>query len=512
MKIHIVQKGDTLWKIAQKYGVDFEQLKKINGHVSDPDMIMPGMKIKVPTAGVPVKKETKWQAPPKKAKIEEHPYAEAKPFVSIDIDTEFGAVAPEGKTPANDAPANEASKAVVKEAPKAPANEAPKAAAKEAPKAPDNEASKAVVKEAPKAPDNEAPKAAVKEAPKAPDNEALKAAVKEAPKAPVSEAPKAAGKAPVSETPKATGKEELKVPVNETPNAPVNETPNVPVNGAPNAANAEGAKTPTVEPPFVHTIPPAAASSHVSFAKSLSNLPPIPPKPSNILPGIMKEETGESPDKLKGEQMEPESDEAPPLPNIPYVPVAPPPASAFGSDQGCVPVTPILPGPGFYVPPLPAMPPYSPLPNPPAGESPESGAAPYPGISESSSESAESPPLLGPGGHGAAIPPAPPAGAAFASPGYAPPGVYAPPAGYPPVAYMPVYSPVPHYGGYAPPGMYVPPAPYGYAPQQAAPLPWPGVVYPTSPPRYAPSPAPPADSPRLFAGPPDEESEHGEEQ
>ncbi|MED4268797.1 SafA/ExsA family spore coat assembly protein, partial [Geobacillus stearothermophilus] len=393
MKIHIVQKGDTLWKIAQKYGVDFEQLKKINGHVSDPDMIMPGMKIKVPTAGVPVKKETKWQAPPKKAKIEEHPYAEAKPFVSIDIDTEFGAVAPESKTPANDAPANEAPKAAGKEAPKAPANEAPKAA----------------VKEAPKAPDSEAPKAAVKEAPKAPDNEA----------------------------PKAAGKEELKVPVNETPNAPVNETPNVPVNGAPNAANAEGAKTPTVEPPFVHTIPPAAASSHVSFAKSLSNLPPIPPKPSNILPGIMKEETGESPDKLKGEQMESESDEAPPLPNIPYVPVAPPPAPAFGSDQGCVPVTPILPGPGFYVPPLPAMPPYSPLPNPPAGESPESGAAPYPGISESSSESAESPPLLGPGGHGAAIPPAPPAGAAFASPGYAPPGVYAPPAGYPPVAYMP---------------------------------------------------------------------------
>ncbi|MGG4080946.1 SafA/ExsA family spore coat assembly protein [Geobacillus stearothermophilus] len=468
MKIHIVQKGDTLWKIAQKYGVDFEQLKKINGHVSDPDMIMPGMKIKVPTAGVPVKKETKWQAPPKKAKIEEHPYAEAKPFVSIDIDTEFGAVAPEGKTPANDAPANEAPKAAVKEAPKAPVGEAPKAA----------------MKEAPKAPVGEAPKAAVKEAPKA----------------------------PVSEAPKATGKGELKVPVNETPNAPVNETPNVPVNEAPNAANAEGAKTPTVEPPFVHTIPPAAASSHVSFAKSLSNLPPIPPKPSNILPGIMKEETGESPDKLKGEQMEPESDEAPPLPNIPYVPVAPPPAPAFGSDQGCVPVTPILPGPGFYVPPLPAMPPYSPLPNPPAGESPESGAAPYPGISESSSESAESPPLLGPGGHGAAIPPAPPAGAAFASPGYAPPGVYAPPAGYPPVAYMPVYSPVPHYGGYAPPGVYVPPAPYGYAPQQAAPLPWPGVVYPTSPPGYAPSPAPPAASPRLFAGPPDEESEHGEEQ
>lgn len=55
MKIHIVQKGDTLWKIAQKYGVDFEELKKMNAHLSDPDYIMPGMKIKVPTPVTPVK-------------------------------------------------------------------------------------------------------------------------------------------------------------------------------------------------------------------------------------------------------------------------------------------------------------------------------------------------------------------------------------------------------------------------------------------------------------------------
>ncbi len=55
MKIHIVQKGDTLWKIAQKYGVDFEELKKMNAHLSDPNYIMPGMKIKVPTPVAPVK-------------------------------------------------------------------------------------------------------------------------------------------------------------------------------------------------------------------------------------------------------------------------------------------------------------------------------------------------------------------------------------------------------------------------------------------------------------------------
>ncbi|OIJ16577.1 hypothetical protein BKP37_04900 [Anaerobacillus alkalilacustris] len=57
MKIHIVQQGDTLWKLAKKYNVDFEQLKAVNNHLSNPDVIMPGMKIKIPTAGVPVKKQ-----------------------------------------------------------------------------------------------------------------------------------------------------------------------------------------------------------------------------------------------------------------------------------------------------------------------------------------------------------------------------------------------------------------------------------------------------------------------
>nr|WP_280518490.1 SafA/ExsA family spore coat assembly protein [Lederbergia wuyishanensis] len=49
VKIHIAQKGETLWKIAKKYGVDFEELKKMNAQLSNPDMIMPGMKIKVPS-------------------------------------------------------------------------------------------------------------------------------------------------------------------------------------------------------------------------------------------------------------------------------------------------------------------------------------------------------------------------------------------------------------------------------------------------------------------------------
>lgn len=55
LKIHIVQKGDTIWEIAQQYGVNFEELKKLNSHLSSPDMIMPGMKIKIPVTSKQVK-------------------------------------------------------------------------------------------------------------------------------------------------------------------------------------------------------------------------------------------------------------------------------------------------------------------------------------------------------------------------------------------------------------------------------------------------------------------------
>ncbi|MBS3679461.1 SafA/ExsA family spore coat assembly protein [Ornithinibacillus massiliensis] len=57
MKIHIVQKGDTMWELSKKYGVDFEALKAANSHISSPDMIMPGMKIRIPTNAKTVKKE-----------------------------------------------------------------------------------------------------------------------------------------------------------------------------------------------------------------------------------------------------------------------------------------------------------------------------------------------------------------------------------------------------------------------------------------------------------------------
>lgn len=57
MKIHIVQKGDTLWEIANTYDVSFEELIQLNSHLSSPDMIMPGMKIKIPSSTKHVKQE-----------------------------------------------------------------------------------------------------------------------------------------------------------------------------------------------------------------------------------------------------------------------------------------------------------------------------------------------------------------------------------------------------------------------------------------------------------------------
>lgn len=46
--VHIVQRGDTLWKISRQYGISFEDLKRVNAHLANPDYIVPGMKIFLP--------------------------------------------------------------------------------------------------------------------------------------------------------------------------------------------------------------------------------------------------------------------------------------------------------------------------------------------------------------------------------------------------------------------------------------------------------------------------------
>lgn len=79
MRIHIVQKGDTLWDIAKKYGVSFEEVKAMNTQLSNPDMIMPGMKIKVPQGTKPVKKESQVAPAKKEMPKAQTPYKDTSP-------------------------------------------------------------------------------------------------------------------------------------------------------------------------------------------------------------------------------------------------------------------------------------------------------------------------------------------------------------------------------------------------------------------------------------------------
>ncbi|WP_411747806.1 SafA/ExsA family spore coat assembly protein [Psychrobacillus psychrotolerans] len=65
MQTHIVVKGDTLWKISRNYGVSFEELKKVNAHLANPEYIVPGMKIFIPNT--------------KKMESTTHPYSDNRP-------------------------------------------------------------------------------------------------------------------------------------------------------------------------------------------------------------------------------------------------------------------------------------------------------------------------------------------------------------------------------------------------------------------------------------------------
>lgn len=47
---HTVVSGDTMWKIAVKYEVGISEIKSINPHIINPDLIYPGQVINIPTA------------------------------------------------------------------------------------------------------------------------------------------------------------------------------------------------------------------------------------------------------------------------------------------------------------------------------------------------------------------------------------------------------------------------------------------------------------------------------
>jgi spore germination protein len=46
--MHIVQAGESLWGIAQKYGQSLEAVVAVN-HITNPDMIYPGQSLIIPT-------------------------------------------------------------------------------------------------------------------------------------------------------------------------------------------------------------------------------------------------------------------------------------------------------------------------------------------------------------------------------------------------------------------------------------------------------------------------------
>lgn len=87
MKIHIVQKGDTLWDIAKNYGVDFEELKQINSHISSPDMIMPGMKIKIPSSAKAVVKESAMKEKKMEKEMKVAPSEPLKPKKKVEAES-----------------------------------------------------------------------------------------------------------------------------------------------------------------------------------------------------------------------------------------------------------------------------------------------------------------------------------------------------------------------------------------------------------------------------------------
>ena len=102
VKIHIVQKGDTLWEIAKKYGVNFEELKSLNSQLTNTDMIMPGMKIKVPTLGGSIKKEAPQMGSKKEMPITMEPIVKEAPKKEMPVKETPKKEAPQKEMPKKD--------------------------------------------------------------------------------------------------------------------------------------------------------------------------------------------------------------------------------------------------------------------------------------------------------------------------------------------------------------------------------------------------------------------------
>ncbi len=76
VRVHTVKKGETLWKIARQYGISFEDMKRLNAHLANPDYIVPGMELFLPDA--PKKEQPKSQ-PKEYPRVQPKEYPVARP-------------------------------------------------------------------------------------------------------------------------------------------------------------------------------------------------------------------------------------------------------------------------------------------------------------------------------------------------------------------------------------------------------------------------------------------------
>ncbi len=51
---HTVVRGDTMWKIAVKYEVGLDEIKRANPQIKNPDLIYPGQVLTVPSTDTTV--------------------------------------------------------------------------------------------------------------------------------------------------------------------------------------------------------------------------------------------------------------------------------------------------------------------------------------------------------------------------------------------------------------------------------------------------------------------------
>jgi LysM repeat protein len=50
---YTVRAGDTLWSIAQQFGLTLDTLERANAKILDPNVIVPGQVLVIPPAGAP---------------------------------------------------------------------------------------------------------------------------------------------------------------------------------------------------------------------------------------------------------------------------------------------------------------------------------------------------------------------------------------------------------------------------------------------------------------------------